>query len=148
MEANFLTALQLPFLSTVLQIAAITLPIAIGMIAKRYVPGLADNPDKPVKWLSLFFLAVIITGVLLRERNNFVSYVIRCRLDNSSFECGCNSFRFCDRYLTRLGEKCVTAIPVKEDSKWDTGDRFYTYTAEYSHNSHSWGNLWSANVCD
>ncbi|WP_199784675.1 hypothetical protein [Nostoc sp. 'Lobaria pulmonaria (5183) cyanobiont'] len=44
MEANFLTALKLPFLSTVLQIAAITLlPIAIGMIAKRYVPELAEQ---------------------------------------------------------------------------------------------------------
>jgi len=108
------TTLQLPFLSTVLQITVITLlPIAIGMIAKRYAPGLADKVDKPVKWLSLFFLAVVITGVLLRERNNFVSYVIDVGLATLVLNVVGMALGFAIATLTRLGEKRVTAITVE-----------------------------------
>jgi BASS family bile acid:Na+ symporter len=108
------TTLQLPFLNTVLQIAVITLlPIAIGMIAKRYAPRLADKADKPVKWLSLFFLAVVITGVLLRERNNFVSYVIDVGLVTLVLNVVAMALGFAIATLTRLGEKRVTAITVE-----------------------------------
>jgi BASS family bile acid:Na+ symporter len=108
------TTLQLPFLSTVLQIAVITLlPIAIGMIAKRYAPGLADKADKPVKWLSLFFLAVVITGVLLRERNNFISYVIDVGWATLVLNVVTMALGFAIATLTRLGEKSVTAITIE-----------------------------------
>ncbi|MBH8553465.1 bile acid:sodium symporter family protein [Nostocaceae cyanobacterium CENA357] len=108
------TTLQLPFLSTVLQIAVITLlPIAIGMIAKRYAPGLADKVDKPVKWLSLFFLAVVITGVLLRERNNFVSYVIDVGWVTLALNVVTMVLGFAIATLTRLGEKSTTAITIE-----------------------------------
>ncbi|MBW4685811.1 MAG: bile acid:sodium symporter family protein [Komarekiella atlantica HA4396-MV6] len=108
------TTLQLPFLSTVLQIAVITLlPVAIGMIAKHYAPGLADKADKPVKWLSLFFLAVVITGVLLRERNNFISYVIDVGWATLVLNVVAMALGFAIATLTRLGEKCTTAITVE-----------------------------------
>ncbi|MBD0386658.1 MAG: bile acid:sodium symporter family protein [Nostoc sp. C3-bin3] len=108
------TTLQLPFLSTVLQIAVITLlPVGIGMIAKRYAPGLADKVDKPVKWLSLFFLAVVITGVLLRERNNFISYVIDVGWATLVLNVVTMALGFAIATLTRLGEKSVTAITIE-----------------------------------
>ncbi|MBD2727448.1 bile acid:sodium symporter family protein [Nostoc sp. FACHB-892] len=108
------TTLQLPFLSTVLQIAVITLlPVAIGMIAKRYAPGLAEKADKAVKWLSLFFLAVVITGVLLRERNNFISYVIHVGWATLVLNVVAMALGFAIATLTRLGEKSVTAITIE-----------------------------------
>jgi len=108
------TTLQLTFLSTVLQIAVITLlPVAIGMIAKRYAPGLADKADKPVKWLSLFFLAVVITGVLLRERNNFISYVIDVGWATLVLNVVAMALGFAIATLARLGEKRVTAITIE-----------------------------------
>jgi bile acid:Na+ symporter, BASS family len=108
------TTLQLPFLNTVLQIAVITLlPVAIGMIAKRYAPGLADKADKPVKWLSIFFLTVVITGVLLRERNNFISYVIDVGWATLVLNIVAMALGFAIATLTRLGEKSVTAITIE-----------------------------------
>lgn len=108
------TTLQLPFLNTVLQIAVITLlPVAIGMIAKRYAPGLADKADKPVKWLSLFFLAVVITGVLLRERNNVISYVIDVGWATLVLNVVTMALGFAIATLTQLGEKRATAITVE-----------------------------------
>ncbi|YAF97224.1 MAG: bile acid:sodium symporter family protein [Nodularia sp. CChRGM 3473] len=108
------TTLQLPFLSTVLQIAVITLlPIAIGMIGKRYAPGVADKADKPVKWLSLFFLAVVITGVLLRERNSFISYVTDVGWATLVLNVVTMALGFAIATLTQLGEKRSKAITVE-----------------------------------
>ncbi|MDA0266133.1 MAG: bile acid:sodium symporter family protein [Cyanobacteria bacterium] len=68
-------ALQLPFLPTVLQIAVITLiPVSLGMTLHHYAPKLAATLEKRVKWLSLFFLALIIFGLLLKERADVAGF--------------------------------------------------------------------------
>ncbi|MDJ0532973.1 MAG: bile acid:sodium symporter family protein [Xenococcaceae cyanobacterium MO_207.B15] len=72
------TALQLPFLNTVIQIAVITLiPISIGMVLHHYTPKLAATVEKSVKWLSLFFLSLIIVGLLVKERANVPSFFLQ-----------------------------------------------------------------------
>jgi BASS family bile acid:Na+ symporter len=72
------TALQLPFLQTVVQIAVITLmPISIGMTLHRYMPKLASTVAKSVKWLSLFFLAIIIVGILFKEKANVAGFFVQ-----------------------------------------------------------------------
>lgn len=71
-------SLQLPFLETVIQIAVITLiPITIGMLLHRYAPLFSAGVEKWVKWLSLFFLGLIIFGLLLAERANLASYIVQ-----------------------------------------------------------------------
>lgn len=154
------TTLQLPFLSTVLQIAVITLiPVAIGMIAKRYAPGIADKADKPVKWLSLFFLAVVITGVLLRERDNVISYIIDVGWVTLALNVVTMALGLAIATLSRLGEKAATAITVEVGIQNGTlaiaiakrcckADRLYADTTQYPHNGYSCGNLQSVNVCD
>ena len=72
------TAFQLPFWKTVIQIAVITLiPISIGMMLHHYIPTFATKVEKSVKWLSLFFLALIIVGLLLKERANVPSFFLQ-----------------------------------------------------------------------
>lgn len=108
------TTIQLPFINTVLQIAVITLiPVVLGMIVNKYAPGIAAKADKPVRWLSLFFLAVIIVGVLLRERNNFISYVIDVGLVTLVLNVVAMAFGFALATLTKLGEKRATAITIE-----------------------------------
>ena len=69
------TALRLPFVTTIIQIAVITLiPTGIGMILHRYRPKFAAKAKKTVKWLSLFFLTLIIVGLLIKERDNVVNF--------------------------------------------------------------------------
>jgi BASS family bile acid:Na+ symporter len=68
-------ALQLPFLKTIIQIAVITLiPVSLGMVFHNYAPKFAAKIDKTVKWLSLFFLGLIIVGLLFKERENVLSF--------------------------------------------------------------------------
>ena len=62
-------ALQLPILKTITQIAVIILlPISLGMLVNHYRPKLATKIEKIVKWVSLFFLGLIIFGLLVKER--------------------------------------------------------------------------------
>ncbi len=71
-------SLQLPFLPTVLQIAVITLiPVSLGMALHYYVPHFAARVEKSVKWLSLFFLGLIIFGLLLKERANVLDFFLQ-----------------------------------------------------------------------
>lgn len=108
------TNLQLPLISTVVQIALITLlPVSIGMIINRYAPRIAAKADNPVKWLSLFFLALVITGVLLRERNNFISYVIDVGWVTLVLNLLTMALGFTIGTLTQLGEKSAIAITVE-----------------------------------
>jgi BASS family bile acid:Na+ symporter len=71
-------SLQLPFFKTVIQIAVITLiPVSLGMLIHHYAPTLAATIEKKVKWLSLFFLGLVIVGLLLKERENVSSFFLQ-----------------------------------------------------------------------
>lgn len=68
-------ALRLPLVTTVVQIAVITLiPVSLGMVLHNKVPGFAARVEPWVKWLSLFFLGLIIVGLLVKERANVAGF--------------------------------------------------------------------------
>lgn len=70
--------LQLPFLQTVLQIAVITIiPVSLGMLLQAKTPKFAAGLERWVKWLSLFFVGMIIAGLLIRERANVGSFFVQ-----------------------------------------------------------------------
>ncbi|MBE9176556.1 bile acid:sodium symporter [Synechocystis salina LEGE 06155] len=76
MEEQF--ALQLPFFKTVLQIAVITIiPVGLGMVCHHFLPKLAMVVEKNVKWLSLFFLGIIIVAILVKERANLADFFLQ-----------------------------------------------------------------------
>lgn len=71
-------ALQLQLGKTIVQIAVIALiPVALGMLLHRYAPGFSAKVEKWVKWLSLFFLALIVFGLLLKERANVPTFFLQ-----------------------------------------------------------------------
>lgn len=71
-------AIQLSFIETVVKIAVITLiPVSLGMVIHRYFPQFSAKVEAWVKWLSLFFLALIIFGLLLKERGNVLSFLLQ-----------------------------------------------------------------------
>ena len=72
------TSLQLSLVETTVKIAVITIiPVALGMLLRYYMPRFAIKAEKLAKWLSLFFLALIISGLLLIERANLATYIYR-----------------------------------------------------------------------
>ena len=71
-------ALQLPFLSAVIQIGVITLiPVTLGMLLHHFAPKFAARVETLVKWFSIFFLGLIIFGLLLKERENIPSFFLQ-----------------------------------------------------------------------
>jgi BASS family bile acid:Na+ symporter len=68
----------LPFLKTVVQIAVITLiPVSLGMAMRNSAPGFAAVAERWVRWVSLFFLGLIIVGLLVKERAEVGSFFMQ-----------------------------------------------------------------------
>ncbi len=108
------TTLQLPVLNTVVQIAVMTLlPLAIGMVVNRYAPGIAAKANKPVKWLSLFFLSLVITGIIFQERDNFLPSLMDVGGVTLVLNVATMTLGFAIATLAKLGEKRARAITVE-----------------------------------
>ncbi|MAZ73115.1 MAG: bile acid:sodium symporter [Flavobacteriaceae bacterium] len=66
---------QLDILQTIGQIFVIVVfPIGIGMLLSHYKPVFASKMGKPVRIASGVVLALIIVGLVLKERANFAAY--------------------------------------------------------------------------
>lgn len=52
----------------------IIIPIVIGMLIRKYAPGFSNKMEKPVRIASAIVLALVIIGIVLKEKENFVSY--------------------------------------------------------------------------
>ena len=52
----------------------IIIPIIIGMLIRKYAPGFSNRMEKPVRIASALVLALVIIGIVIKEKENFVSY--------------------------------------------------------------------------
>lgn len=52
----------------------IIIPIIIGMLIRRYSEGFALKMARPVRIASAIVLALVIIGIVIKEKENFVSY--------------------------------------------------------------------------
>ncbi|MFY0644250.1 MAG: bile acid:sodium symporter family protein [Bacteroidia bacterium] len=67
--------IQLNVLETIAQILIIVvIPISIGMVIKDKRDDFAKRMAKPVRVASGFVLALVILGIILKEKDNFISY--------------------------------------------------------------------------
>ncbi|MEB3358621.1 MAG: bile acid:sodium symporter family protein [Synechococcales bacterium] len=108
------TALQLPFLSTVLQIAVITLiPVSLGMVLHARAPGFAARVERGVKWLSLFFLGLIIAGLLVKERANVASFFVQVGGVTLALMVLTMALGYGIATLARLDDRSTTAITIE-----------------------------------
>jgi bile acid:Na+ symporter, BASS family len=58
---------QLPFLSSLMQIVLMTiLPVSLGMLTRRQIPRFARKVYKPVRTCAIAFLSIIILGIILQ----------------------------------------------------------------------------------
>ena len=107
-------ALQIPFFSTMIKIAAITIiPVALGMVLNRYTPRFAVKAEKLAKWLSLFFLALIIFGLLLKERANLSSYIYQVGWATLTLNIVTMALGYGIATIAKLKEDSVRAIAVE-----------------------------------
>ncbi|MGY1664255.1 bile acid:sodium symporter family protein [Geodermatophilus sp. SYSU D00696] len=65
----------LQFGKTVQVFAIVLVPVALGMLVRRWSPAFADRMDKPVRVLSAVVLALVIVGTVVAERENVAGYL-------------------------------------------------------------------------
>ena len=108
------TTLQLPFLTTVIQIAVITLiPVSIGMVLHQKTPKLAASLEQWVKWLSLFFLGLIIVGLLLKERANVGDFFVQVGAVTLTLMVLTMVIGFTIATVVKLDDRSTTAITIE-----------------------------------
>ncbi|MGB3492253.1 MAG: bile acid:sodium symporter family protein [Elainellaceae cyanobacterium] len=107
-------ALQLPFLTTVIQIAVITLiPVALGMALHHYAPRFASQVEKGVKWLSIAFLSLIVVGLLAKERANVASFFLQVGWVTLALNVSTMLLGFAIATLAQLDTRSKKAIAVE-----------------------------------
>lgn len=108
------TSLQLPFLETVIRIAAIIiLPVALGMVLNHYTPQFAAKTEKLVKWIALFFLSLIIFGLLFKERANVMTYFFQVGWVTFTLNVSTMALGYGIATITRLHKDTVKAITIE-----------------------------------
>lgn len=107
-------ALQLPLLTTMIRIAVITLiPVTLGMLLHNKAPKFAASVEKGVKWLSLFFLGLIIVGLLLKERAQVASFFVQVGWVTLTLMVLTMALGYAIATLAKLTPKEATAITVE-----------------------------------
>lgn len=70
------STLHLNVVETIGKIFVITVvPVSVGMLLRRHKPSFAQKMEKPVRRASTAFLVLIILGIIVQERNNFLGYL-------------------------------------------------------------------------
>jgi BASS family bile acid:Na+ symporter len=49
-------------------------PMFLGMIIKRYAPSFSQRMERPIRIISVSLLTLIIVGIVIKEKENIVSY--------------------------------------------------------------------------
>jgi len=107
-------ALHLPFMKTVIQIAVITLiPVSLGMLLNHYAPSFAARVEKSVKWLSLFFLGLIIAFILFTERAHVLDFFIQVGWVTLALNVITMALGFAIATLAKLNRPATTALTIE-----------------------------------
>ncbi len=91
----------------------IIIPIIIGMLIRKYAPGFSNKMEKPVRIASAIVLALVIIGIVIKEKENFVSYfqqagIVALLLNVSTMAVGYFSAR-----LFRITDKRALSISIE-----------------------------------
>ena len=105
-------ALNIP--ATIAQIFIIVvIPILIGMAIRKYAPVFAKRMGKPVRIASGLVLLLIIVGLVLKEKDNFASYVKQAGLATLILNVVTMLVGFYAARLFKLGRAQATAIAIE-----------------------------------
>jgi len=68
--------IKLDVLKTIIQICAIiVVPVSIGMIIRKYKESFALRMEKPVRKASGIVVALVIIGIVIKEKENLIPYL-------------------------------------------------------------------------
>lgn len=115
--ANFLEegqVIQLNVIQTIIQILVIVvIPVGIGMLIRYRSPGFSARMAKPVRIGSGLVLGLIIIGLVIKEKDNFVSYFQQAGISALLLNVITMTVGFYSAKLFALGRAQATSISIE-----------------------------------
>jgi BASS family bile acid:Na+ symporter len=113
--AHFFTEqeIAMPFKKVIEVFAIVLVPVSIGMLVRAKVPAVAQKLDKPVKILSVLFLALIIAGAVFKEKANMGSYFQQVGIAALVFNLLSMATGFFIPRMLNIGKKQAVAIGME-----------------------------------
>lgn len=108
------TAIQLPLLSTIIQIALITLlPIALGMTLKYMAPRRAQQTNRFLKWVAISNVIVVLAGMVVKEWESFPFYLSQVGGAIFALNLGAIALGFTIATVSKLDPAETTSITIE-----------------------------------
>ncbi len=105
---------QLDVVKTIIQIFVIAIvPVSIGMLIKYYKNDFADRMAKPVRIASGILLMLIIIGILIKEKENIITWFQQAGLITLGLNVITMSVGYLSARLMRISEKQSISISIE-----------------------------------
>ncbi len=106
--------IQLNIPATILQIVVIVIiPVAIGMLIRHYREGFARRMAKPVRIASGVVLALVILGLIIKEKENVPNYIQQAGLVTLLLNIGTMGMGYLTARLFRIDMKMARSISIE-----------------------------------
>lgn len=107
-----------PVLSMISQLLVIiVIPLSIGMLIKNKAPSFADRMDKPVRIASGVLIALVIIGLVIKERAHIVEYFQMALLIALSLNVGTMLLGYLTSRLAKLNFKQAITISIESGTQ-------------------------------
>ncbi len=105
---------RLDVLETIIRIfIIIVIPVIIGMVVRRYKEGFALRMANPVRRASGIVIALVIIGIFIKERDNFVSYFQQAGLVALVLNVTTMLIGYYSSKLFRIRDKSAVSISIE-----------------------------------
>ncbi|MDA3907317.1 MAG: bile acid:sodium symporter family protein [Bacteroidales bacterium] len=106
--------IRLDWVETVIRIfVIIIIPISIGMTIRRYKEGFALRMANPVRKASGIVIALVIAGIFIKERANFVSYFQQAGLATLALNVTTMAVGYYSSKLFKITKKQAISISIE-----------------------------------
>lgn len=106
--------IQLDVIDTITKIMVIVIiPVSIGMLIRRYRTKFAERMAKPVRIASAIVLALVIVGIVIKEKDNFVSYFEQAGIAAFALNAATMIVGYYSSKLFRITSKQATSISIE-----------------------------------
>lgn len=106
--------IQLDVVQTILQIfAIIVIPVAIGMLIRKFKEPFALRMAKPVRIASGFVLAMVIVGIMIKENDKIISYFQQAGIVTLCLNIATMLVGFYSAKLFKLDRKQAISISIE-----------------------------------
>lgn len=106
--------IKLDVIDTIIKIMVITIiPVSIGMLIRRYKESFALRMAKPVKIASGILIALVIIGLVIKEREDFVSYFEQAGIVAAILNIATMTVGYFSAKLFKIKDKRAVSISIE-----------------------------------